>query len=163
MNFRIVSVVLLAAALAACSNSKKPETSAQDTGNTMQQGVTGGSVAPGSAEEFMTVVGDRVFFALNKTDLSPEATATIQAQATWLQKYADKAVTVEGHADERGTREYNIALGERRANSIKDALVADGVAAARIKIVSYGKEKPVCTESTEECWGKNRRGVTVIQ
>ncbi len=168
MNMRVATVLMLALALAACSKSSQPDGSAETNGagakgSGANGGIQAGAIAPGTAEEFMTVVGDRVFFATDKTDLSPEARSTIQAQAAWLQRYSNKAVTIEGHADERGTREFNIALGERRANTIKDALIAGGIPAARVKVVSFGKEKPTCGESSEACWGKNRRGVTVIQ
>jgi peptidoglycan-associated lipoprotein len=88
--------------------------------------------------------------------------ATLQRQAAWLAKYPNIKVTVEGHADERGTREYNIALGAKRANAVKEYLVSLGVSAARVDTVSYGKERPVCAESTEACWAQNRRGVTII-
>ena len=167
MNLRIVTVFLLAVSLAACKGNTKPDANAEANGGANGGSVSGagqnGAITPGSPEEFMTVVGDRVFFATDKYDLSPEAKTTIQAQATWLQRYGNKTVTVEGHADERGTREYNIAIGERRANAIKDSLIADGVPANRIKVVSFGKERPTCGESNEACWGKNRRGVTVVE
>jgi len=164
MNLRIVSIILVAASLAACHSNTAPTTTAEGNGGANANGgVQNGAISPGSPEEFMTVVGDRVFFATDKYDLSPEAKNTVQAQATWLQRYNGKTVVVEGHADERGTREYNIAIGERRANAIKDALIADGVAANRVKVVSFGKERPTCGESNEACWGKNRRGVTVVQ
>jgi peptidoglycan-associated lipoprotein len=117
---------------------------------------------PGSQEDLAVNVGDRVFFDTDKYSVSAEAKATLQRQAAWLAKYPNVAVTVEGHCDERGTREYNLALGDRRANSARDALVGLGVAASRIKTISYGEERPDCVESTDSCWAKNRRAVTVV-
>lgn len=96
------------------------------------------------------------------TELTPTAQATLDKQATWLQRYGRYNFVVEGHADERGTREYNLALGARRANAIKEYLVAQGVSAARLETISYGKERPICTESSEDCWSQNCRGVSVI-
>jgi len=116
----------------------------------------------GSKEDFVVNVGDRVFFDFDKFDLKPEAQATLKKQAGWLQKYPSVAVTVEGHADERGTREYNLALGERRANSVKDYLSALGIARTRINIISYGKERPVALGHDEAAWSQNRRAVTTL-
>ena len=118
---------------------------------------------PGTAEEFNLTVGDRVFFALDKFDLTPQARATLDRQAKWLLQYSDIRVTIEGHADERGTREYHLALGERRANSVRNTLMALGVQANRLTVVSYGKERPVALGSNETAWALNRRGVTSIQ
>jgi peptidoglycan-associated lipoprotein len=117
---------------------------------------------PGTQEDLVVNVGDRVFFAFNKTDLSAEARATLDRQVAWLKKYATVKVTVEGHADERGTREYNLALGERRAVAAKNYLVAAGVSADRVKTVSYGKERPAVVGSNESAWAQNRRAVTVV-
>ena len=175
MRFSIVLCALAGLALAACESS--PEVTSGSSGDgsarpaTSQQGGAGGAGvssqrlgagAPGSAEDFVVNVGDRVLFAVDKYDLSPEARATIENQVTWLKRYPSATVTVEGHADERGTREYNLALGERRANSVRDYMIALGVPAARIKTVSYGKERPVDPASNEEAWARNRRSVTVV-
>ena len=117
---------------------------------------------PGSQEDFVaTVSSDRIFFDTDQSDVGGEDQATLQSQAAWLAKYPDKRVTIEGHCDERGTREYNLALGERRANATKNALVALGVSAARVTTISYGKERPDQTGSDESAWAKNRRAVTV--
>ena len=117
---------------------------------------------PGSQEDFVaSVAADRIFFDTDKSDVDAADQSTLQSQATWLGKYATKRVTIEGHADERGTREYNLALGERRANSTKNALAALGVDASRITTISYGKERPDATESDEEAYARNRRAVTV--
>jgi peptidoglycan-associated lipoprotein len=117
---------------------------------------------PGSAEDFRVNVGDTVHFGYDQYNIESGDQGTLGKQAAWLQRYPAVRVTVEGHADERGTREYNLALGARRANAVKEYLVAQGVSAGRIETVSYGKERPVCTASDESCWAQNRRGVTVI-
>ena len=106
-------------------------------------------------------VGDRVRFELDRYDLSPEAQATLRQQAALLQNYPQVVVTIEGHADERGTREYNLALGERRADAVRNYLTALGVSPDRVTVISYGKERPECPEASEGCWSQNRRGVTV--
>lgn len=120
------------------------------------------NVTPGSPDDLMVNVGDRVFFSLNGSDLSSEARATLDRQVAWLKKYSNVSVTVEGHCDERGTREYNLALGERRATAVKNYLVAGGVSSSRIKTISYGKERPAVLGSNEQAWAQNRRGVTVV-
>jgi peptidoglycan-associated lipoprotein len=106
-------------------------------------------------------VGDRVHFELDRYDLTPEAQATLRQQAALLQNYPETVVTIEGHADERGTREYNLALGERRADAVRNYLTALGVSSDRVTVISYGKERPECPEASEGCWSQNRRGVTV--
>jgi peptidoglycan-associated lipoprotein len=121
-----------------------------------------GAAGPGSVREFNQTVGDRVFFDTDQTDLSPAAQTTLDKQAAWLNQYNRYAFTIEGHADERGTREYNFALGARRAQAVHDYLVAKGVAAARMKTISYGKERPVATCDDISCWSQNRRAVTVL-
>ena len=120
------------------------------------------SIIPGSAQDLHVNVGDTVHFDYDKYAVLDADKATLQRQAAWLAKYPNIKVTVEGHADERGTREYNIALGARRANAVKEYLVSLGVSAARVDTVSYGKEKPICSDSSESCWAQNRRGVTII-
>ena len=117
---------------------------------------------PGSLEDFRVNVGDTVHFAYDQYNIESGDQGTLGKQAAWLQRYPAVRVTVEGHADERGTREYNLALGARRVNAVKEYLVAQGVSAGRIETVSYGKERPICTASDESCWAQNRRGVTVI-
>ena len=120
------------------------------------------SILPGSEQDFKVNVGDTVHFAYNEYGIQDSDKATLAKQATWLNRYPSVKLTVEGHCDERGTREYNLALGARRANAVKEYLVAQGVAAGRLETVSYGKERPVCTQSDENCWAQNRRGVSVI-
>ncbi len=120
------------------------------------------SIMPGSAEDLRVNVGDTVHFDYNKYAILDADKGTLQRQATWLAKYPSVRITIEGHADERGTREYNLALGARRANAVKEFLVSLGVSAGRVETISYGKERPICSESTEACWAQNRRGVTTI-
>lgn len=117
---------------------------------------------PGTQADLVANVGDRIFFGYDRFDLDPEARSVLDAQARWLEQYPTLSVTVEGHADERGTREYNLALGERRANSVKNYLVALGVSPARINTISYGKERPAVPGSDESAWAQNRRGVTKV-
>ena len=121
-----------------------------------------GLPAPGTVEYFNVVVGDRVFFATDRHDLSPEAQQTLVKQAQWFAANPGTTAVIEGHADERGTREYNLALGARRANSVRDFLVGQGVDPGRLRTVSYGKERPVALCSDESCWSQNRRAVTVV-
>ena len=157
LNMRMKFLALAAVALlAAC------ESTPNDAANGANTGAQQTSVRPGSAEDFVVNVGDRVFFGLDRFDLSPEARATLDRQAKWLQTYGSVTVTVEGHADERGTREYNLALGERRANSVKNYLAAKGIPASRVNVVSYGKERPAVVGSNEAAWSQNRRAVTVV-
>ena len=119
-------------------------------------------ILPGSAEDFRVNVGDTVHFGYNEYNIEDSDKALLGRQAQWLARYPAVRVTVEGHCDERGTREYNLALGARRANAVKEYLVSQGVSTARVETVSYGKERPICTESNEACWAQNRRGVTTI-
>ncbi|MEO9168660.1 MAG: peptidoglycan-associated lipoprotein Pal [Aestuariivirga sp.] len=145
-------------ALAACSRKDQPNL---DAGmNNAPMGA--GQASPGSKADFATNVGDRVFFLNNQTDLSPEATNTLTKQAGWLKQYGQVLVQVEGHADERGTREYNIALSARRATAARNFLIQQGVQANRISSIAYGKERPVALCDAEQCWSQNRRAVTVI-
>lgn len=118
--------------------------------------------APGTQADLVVNIGDRVFFGYDRYDLSPEARVLLEAQAGWLLEHGDLNVTIEGHADERGTREYNLALGERRANSVKNYLIALGVDPRRITTISYGKERPAVPGSNETAWSQNRRGVTKV-
>jgi peptidoglycan-associated lipoprotein len=116
----------------------------------------------GSQADLVINVGDRVFFDLDKFSLKSDARSTLEKQAAWLNQHSGLTITVEGHCDERGTREYNLALGERRANSAKDYLIALGISPGRIKTISYGKERPVALGSNEEAWSQNRRASTSV-
>jgi peptidoglycan-associated lipoprotein len=147
-----IAALGLALALGACAK------------NAADEGINGayGAAGPGSLQEFSANVGDRVFFDTDQTDLSEQAQAMLDKQAAWLNRYGRYTFTLEGHADERGTREYNFALGSRRAESVKNYLVSKGVSASRMKTISYGKERPVATCDDISCWSQNRRAVTVL-
>jgi peptidoglycan-associated lipoprotein len=129
---------------------------------TGDQAGAGSAATPGSAQDFVVNVGDRVFFETDSSELTPQARATLDKQAQWLNQYNRYAFTVEGHADERGTREYNIALGARRATTVRDYLTARGVDPSRMRTISYGKERPVAVCNDISCWSQNRRAVTVL-
>lgn len=150
----LLAVVLVGAALAACANDKN-QPSSQLTGSN-------DSVTPGTHRDFSVNIGDIVYFSTDSSELSPEATATLQKQAQWLQRYPQYTITIEGHADERGTREYNIALGARRATAVRNFLAQNGVNGARIRTISYGKERPVAVCNDISCWSQNRRAQTVL-
>ncbi|WP_291727739.1 peptidoglycan-associated lipoprotein Pal [Leisingera sp. F5] len=125
-------------------------------------GAGAGALDPASPAYFQQTVGDRVLFAIDQSTLSPAAQATLQGQSQWLTRNADYVVTIEGHADEQGTREYNLGLGAKRANAAREYLMSQGVAGSRIKVVSFGKERPLEICSDEVCYSKNRRAVTVL-
>jgi len=147
--------------LAACTDKPKAVETAPPP-STMSDSSTTSSIVPGSAEDLRVNVGDTVHFDYDAYSITDEGRSVLQRQAAWLAKYPSVRVTIEGNCDERGTREYNLALGARRANSVKEYLVSVGVSASRIDTISYGKERPVCTESDESCYAQNRRGVTTI-
>jgi peptidoglycan-associated lipoprotein len=150
--------------LAACSSA--PETApGGPPGGAGGPGVGGpGSrnALPGSQQDLEASAGDRVFFAFDRSDITPEAQEILARQADWLRRYPNVTVTIEGHCDERGTREYNLALGERRAQAAKNVLVASGIPASRITTISYGKERPAVVGSSEEAYAQNRRAVTTV-
>lgn len=148
-----------AALLAACSDS---DSAVDPSASAGAGGATTGGPAPNSVEYFNMVVGDRVFFDTDRYELTSEAQFVLSKQAQWLNANPGTTATIEGHADERGTREYNLALGARRANSVRAYLIGQGVDAGRLDAVSYGKERPVALCSDESCWSQNRRGVTVV-
>ena len=151
--FSLVAALAVGLALSACARNNADEA---------LNGAYGAAGAPGSVQEFAASVGDRVFFETDSTELTSTGQATLDKQATWLNQYARYTFTIEGHADERGTREYNFALGARRAETTKNYLIAKGVSAARIKTISYGKERPVAVCNDISCWSQNRRAVTVL-
>ncbi len=159
--FMIFGAVLV---LAACGDkSDEANVDMSNQGQVMTETYDYDNPEPGTEAEFVVNVGDRVFFDYDSFDLRPEARVTLENQAEWLKRYSSLSVTVEGHADERGTREYNLALGERRANSVKNYLVALGISPSRISTVSYGKERPDQLGSNDYAWSRNRRAVTDIQ
>jgi peptidoglycan-associated lipoprotein len=139
--------------VAGCASKKVPNSAAELGLN---------AATPGSTQDFTVNVGDRIFFDTDSSSIRADAQQTLAKQAVWLNKYGNYAVTVEGHADERGTREYNLALGARRAAATRDFLVGRGVAANRIRTISYGKERPVAVCDDISCWSQNRRAVTVL-
>ena len=170
----LLSAVVLS--IAACATSDE---NAVDTGDMMieeRQDITPGPLdgtqvvdrgfvegpAPGTQQDLVVNVGDRVFYGTDSYDLTIEAQQTLQSQAEWLRRYPYITVTIEGHCDERGTREYNLALGEKRANAVKSYLVALGVEPNRLSTISYGKERPVALGSDSGAWAQNRRGVTIV-
>jgi len=150
---RFAAVLMGALALGACA---KDQTAGADGFG------AGGAATPGSAQDFVVNVGDRVFFETDSTDLTPTAVATLDKQSAWLARYPRYTFTVEGHADERGTREYNYSLGARRAQTVRDYLASRGVAGNRMRTISYGKERPVAVCNDISCWSQNRRSVTVL-
>jgi peptidoglycan-associated lipoprotein len=147
---KFAAVVLAALAMAGCANKQ------------LDQTAMAGSAAPGSQQDFVVNVGDRVFFETDSSELTQQARATLDKQAQWLGNYNRYAFTIEGHADERGTREYNIALGARRAETVREYLVSRGVSGQRMRTISYGKERPVALCNDISCWSQNRRAVTVL-
>ena len=146
----LAAVALLA--IAACSNTNNENANAAST-----------TVTPGSVADFRQNVGDRVFFDTDQSTIRQDGRDVLNRQAEWLKKYTNYQITMAGHCDERGTREYNLALGERRANAAKQYLVAQGIPASRIQTISYGKERPDPVGSDEAAWARNRRAVTELQ
>ena len=171
MRFKILGLIAAAALVAACETAPEEKAAVSGAGAATAPTTATPSVspppmpsgpAPGSKGDFESNVGDRVFFAFDKYNLKADARGTLEKQAAWLNKWQAATITVEGHCDERGTREYNLALGERRANSVRDYLVALGINPNRIRTISYGKERPVALGSNEAAWAQNRRGVTKV-
>jgi peptidoglycan-associated lipoprotein len=158
MRIQFLGLMAAMTVLAACDTT--PTNTNTGTGATATP--TAPAPAVSLADELKTQVGDRVLFAFDKSDISPEAKAILTRQAAFMQKYPSATFTIEGHCDERGTREYNLALGERRATADKNAMVALGVQGSRLQTISYGKERPAVVGSTEEAYARNRRAVTVI-
>ncbi|HMA74195.1 MAG TPA: peptidoglycan-associated lipoprotein Pal [Xanthobacteraceae bacterium] len=152
-NARFVVALVGALAVAACANK------ANELG---AAGLGGGAAAPGSQQDFVVNVGDRVFFESDSSDLTVQSRTTLDKQSQWLTTYNRYAFTIEGHADERGTREYNIALGARRAQAVRDYLASRGIDPSRMRTISYGKERPVAVCNDISCWSQNRRAVTVL-
>ena len=147
----VVAALIAGLALSACASKQANDSLA-----------SAGSAAPGSQQDFVVNVGDRVFFESDSTELTMQSRGTLDKQAQWLQQYGNYSFTIEGHADERGTREYNIALGARRAQAVRDYLASRGIQPGRMRTVSYGKERPVAVCNDISCWSQNRRAVTVL-
>lgn len=151
---KFAGVLLFAILLAACSKEQLPP---------KQYGVGGeGPIAPGTSRDFAVNVGDVVRFEVDSSELTPQAQTILNDQARWLNQYPQYTITVEGHADERGTREYNIALGARRATSVRSYLASHGVTASRLRTISYGKERPIAVCDDISCWSQNRRAQTIL-
>jgi peptidoglycan-associated lipoprotein len=151
-GLKIAVVCCCFLALAACSKKNQPDLETDG----------GGVAIPGSEKDFAINVGDRIYFIVDQSTLTPEATETLRRQASWLRQYPKVLVQVEGHSDERGTREYNIALSARRATATREFLIAQGVPGNRISSIAYGKERPVALCDAEQCYSQNRRAVTVV-
>ena len=158
MRIQILGLMAAMTVLAACDTT--PTNTGTGTGATTTPTATAPTLS--LADELKTQVGDRVLFAYDKSDISPEAKAILTRQSAFMQKYPSATFTIEGHCDQRGTREYNLALGERRATSAKNGLVALGVAAGRLQTISYGKERPAVVGNNEAAYAQNRRAVTVV-
>ena len=173
MRLKILALLASVVLISACaqdqdisSGSSGTGTVSSTTGSSSGSGTSAGvgssALKPGSKEEFIAEVGDRVFFGYDKSDLTPSAQSTLDGQAVWLQKYPSVRVTVEGHCDERGTREYNLALGEKRAQAVKNYLIGLGINPDRVSTISYGKERPAVVGSNDGAWAQNRRSVTLV-
>jgi peptidoglycan-associated lipoprotein len=149
-GMKLAAVLAVALSMGACANKQ------------LGMDANASAASPGSQQDFVVNVGDRVFFESDQTDLSPQAVATLDKQIQWLQTYPRYQFTIEGHADERGTREYNIALGARRAQSVRTYMSSRGIDPSRMRTISYGKERPVAVCNDISCWSQNRRAVTVL-
>ncbi|RVU33783.1 peptidoglycan-associated lipoprotein Pal [Hwanghaeella grinnelliae] len=172
MRFKVLSLLAALLLVAACETA--PEESA-DSGSSGTQTTSSTSstqapaasatnqIAPGSVQDFLVNVGDRIFFDFDASDIRGDQVAVLEKQAAWLKQFPGVTVVIEGHCDERGTREYNLALGERRANSHKDYLISLGVDPNRLETISYGKERPAVLGSNDAAWAQNRRGVVVLK
>jgi len=165
MTHIILKAALSVACIAGLSACDRSNSAINNPGGVIGAGNgigTGGVNDPNSVAYFQQTIGDRVLFVVNQSGLTPEAISILDGQANWLAQNPQYNITVEGHADEQGTREYNLALGARRASSAQNYLVSKGVADTRIKTITYGKERPIEICSTESCWSQNRRAVTVV-
>jgi peptidoglycan-associated lipoprotein len=149
-GLKLAAVLAVALSMGACANKS------------VGSDAMASAAVPGSQQDFVVNVGDRVFFESDQTDLTPQAIATLEKQVQWLQAYPRYTFTIEGHADERGTREYNIALGARRAQSVRTFMSSKGIDPSRMRTISYGKERPVAVCNDISCWSQNRRAVTVL-
>jgi len=160
MKLNVIGLLAALALLAACSNNPATTTGAA-TGS--GAAATAGGVVPGSQEDLVANVGDRVFYAFDQSTLSDDARGTLDRQSAWLGRYPQVSIQLAGNCDERGTEEYNLALGQRRANAARDYLVARGVASARINTISYGKERPTALGSDEQAYAQNRNAITSVR
>ncbi|MEA1943215.1 MAG: peptidoglycan-associated lipoprotein Pal [Pseudomonadota bacterium] len=166
MKIKLFAIAALGAFATACASTPPQEDTTpieppRETTPDQNGGETAGPT-PGTTEHFVQTAGDRVFFGLDRHDLNAEARETLRRQAAWLASYPDARILVAGNCDERGTREYNLALGARRANAAQSYLISQGVDPSRISTTSYGKERPTCMQSSERCWAINRNATTTI-
>ncbi len=165
LGLKLIGVAAAALMLAACATTPKSTASASGAGTAQAAPSThpmASAIIPGSEADLVKNVGDRVFFAFNKSSLSPTARATLQRQAAWLKAHPQVTIRIEGNCDERGTQEYNLALGNRRAHAAKAYLVNLGIASSRITTISYGKERPVALGHNEAAWAQNRNAISVV-
>lgn len=162
MNVKLLSALFATTLIAACANQPASTTAGAATGSGTTATTTG-PAAPGTEADLVANVGDRVFFAFNESRLSGDARGTLDRQSQWLQRYPQVNVQVAGNCDDRGTEEYNLALGQRRASAARDYLVARGVASPRITTISYGKERPVAQGDDEQAWAQNRNAITSVR
>ena len=172
MIIKLLASALLVFFLAACSTTPKDTADSSGSGSTSTSSdvsssaetetTESASIEPGSQEDLIVNVGDRVFFNYDSSDLDTDAQELLQDQVAWLKQYSDVSVIIEGHCDERGTREYNLALGEKRAQSVKNYIINLGISADRVSTISYGKERPAVVGSNDGAWAQNRRSVTIV-
>ena len=160
MMVRLMSTFAAVVLLAGCASAPEKEVISTDTSSAP---TAPSGPAADSTDYFKQVVGNTVIFDLDQYTLTTSSQRILKSQAAWLSQNPGRSVVVEGHCDERGTREYNLGLGDRRANSVKGYLVSLGVAPSRVRTVSYGKERPLCVASNESCWSKNRRGISAVK
>jgi peptidoglycan-associated lipoprotein len=161
---QLASLIIIAALVGACSQKKKGGfgLNGENGSDPNAIGYAGGPVRPGTRRDFTVNIGDKVHFKTDSARLTPDAMQTLAQQAKWLNRYPNHTITIEGHSDERGTREYNLALAAKRAQAVKSFLARQGVNPARMRTISYGKERPIATCNDISCWSQNRRGVTVL-
>ena len=172
MIIKLLASALLVFFLAACSTTPKDTADSSGSGSTSTSSdvsssadtetTESASIEPGSQEDLIVNVGDRVFFNYDSSELDTDAQELLQDQVAWLKQYSDVSVIIEGHCDERGTREYNLALGEKRAQSVKNYIINLGISADRVSTISYGKERPAVVGSNDGAWAQNRRSVTIV-
>ena len=172
MIIKLLASALLVFFLAACSTTPKDTADSSGSGSTSTssdvssssetESTESASIEPGSQEDLIVNVGDRVFFNYDSAELDTDAQELLQDQVAWLKQYSNVSVIIEGHCDERGTREYNLALGEKRAQSVKNYLISLGISADRVSTISYGKERPAVVGSNDGAWAQNRRSVTIV-